>query len=90
MDNTVFDCDLISQYQGLTFLDRDGKEVFRYSEFAYRPSADSKVKVMVGLYDCGTKVGIRYKNKEGNRTSVSFPVPQDVLDKIKEDCGIDA
>ena len=62
------------------------KEIF----CADRPYGNRKVRVTVALYDCGTKVGIRYKNKEGNRTSVSFPVPQDVLDKIKEDCGIDA
>lgn len=48
---------------------------------------DTKVPVVVSLYDAGFKVGIAWVGKDGMRRARGFEIPIDIINDIKETTG---
>lgn len=49
---------------------------------------DTKVSVIIELYDAGKKIGIGWVCKDGTRNARSIDIPEDILNEIRKDCGI--
>ena len=45
---------------------------------------DEKIKIKVGVHDLGNAIVIGFMGRNGKRCAVSFRIPEEVIDRIKD------